>query len=47
MAYDLALRPRRLVLTGTPPGLIPVQPDDSLRVTAEGSGTMEATTIVA
>ncbi len=45
MAYDLALRPRRLVLTGTPPGLILVRTGDSLRVTAEGSGTMEATIV--
>src|SRR5918998_3207027 len=44
-AYDLALRPRQLVLTGTPLGLYPVRPDDSVRVTAERLGTVEATVV--
>lgn len=42
-AYGLALRSRQLVLTGTPLSLIPVQPGDSVRVTAERMGTVEAT----
>ena len=44
-AYGLALRPQQLVLTGTPLGLIPLRPGDSLRVTAEQLGTVEATVI--
>ncbi len=44
-AYGLALRPRQLVLTGTPLGLIPLGPGDSVRVTAEGLGTVEATVV--
>lgn len=43
--YGLALRPRQLVLTGTPLGLIPVQPGDSVRVTAERLGNVEATVV--
>jgi len=42
-AYGLALRPRQLVLTGTPLGLYPVRSGDSVRVTAEQLGTVEAT----
>ncbi len=42
-AYGLTLRPRQLVLTGTPLGLYPVRPDDIVRVTAERLGTVEAT----
>ncbi len=42
-AYGLALHPRQLVLTGTPLGLIPVRPDDIVRVTAERLGTVETT----
>ncbi len=42
-AYGLALRPGQLVLTGTPLGLYPVRPGDSVRVTAERLGTVEAT----
>lgn len=44
-AYDLALRPRQLVLTGTPLGLIPVRPGDSICVSAERLGTVEATVV--
>ncbi len=44
-AYGLALRPRQLVLTGTPLSLIPVRPGDSLRVTAEGFDAVEATVV--
>jgi 2-keto-4-pentenoate hydratase len=42
-AYGRALRPRQLLLTGTPLGLYPVRPDDTVRVTAERLGTVEAT----
>jgi 2-keto-4-pentenoate hydratase len=42
-AYGLALRPRQLVLTGTPLGLHPVRPGDTVRVTAERLGDVEAT----
>ncbi len=42
-AYGLTLRPRQLVLTGTPLGLYPVRPDDIVRVTAGRLGTVEAT----
>jgi 2-keto-4-pentenoate hydratase len=42
-AYGLDLRPGQLVLTGTPLGLYPVRPGDSVRVTAERLGTVEAT----
>ena len=41
-AYGLTLRPRQLVLTGTPLGLYPVRPDDIVRVTAARLGTVEA-----
>lgn len=41
-AYGLALQPRQLVLTGTPLSLLPVRPGDSVRVTAERLGTVEA-----
>ena len=41
-AYGLALRPRQLVLTGTPLSLIPLRPGDSVRVTAERLGAVEA-----
>ena len=41
-AHGLALRPRQLVLTGTPLGLYPVRPDDTVRVTAGRLGTVEA-----
>ncbi|CAN5277957.1 fumarylacetoacetate hydrolase family protein [soil metagenome] len=43
--YGLTLRPRQLILTGTPLGLIPVRPGDSLCVTAEGLGTVYATVL--
>lgn len=43
--YGLALRPRQLVLTGTPLSLIPVRPGDSVRVTAERLGNVEATVV--
>jgi 2-keto-4-pentenoate hydratase len=42
-AYGLALRPRQLVLTGTPLGLYPVSPGDSVRATAERLGSVEMT----
>jgi 2-keto-4-pentenoate hydratase len=42
-AHGLALRPRQLMLTGTPLGLYPVRPDDTVRVTAGRLGTVEAT----
>ena len=44
-AYDLALRPRQLVLTGTPLGLSPLRSADIVRVTAERLGTVEATVV--
>jgi len=44
-AHGLALRPRQLVLTGTPLGLYPVRPGDSVRVTAGRLGTVEATIV--
>ncbi len=44
-AYGLSLRPRQLVLTGTPLGLYPVGPGDGVRVTAEGLGSVEATVV--
>ncbi len=44
-AYGLTLRSRQLILTGTPLGLYPVQPGDSVCVTAEGLGSVEATVI--
>ena len=44
-AYGLTLRPRQLVLTGTPLGLYPVRPGDTVRVTAEGLGVVEATVV--
>ena len=44
-SYGLALRPRQLVLTGTPLSLIPLRPGDSVRVTAEGLGAVEATVV--
>ncbi len=44
-AYGLTLRPRQLVLTGTPLGLYPVRPDDTVRVTAGRLGTVEATVV--
>ena len=40
-AHGLALRPRQLVLTGTPLGLYPVRPNDTVRVTAGRLGTVE------
>ena len=43
--YGLALRPRQLVLTGTPLGLYHVRPGDSVRVTAEQLGTVQATVV--
>ncbi len=43
--YGLTLRPRQLILTGTPLSLIPVLPGDSLCVTAEGLGAVEATVL--
>ena len=39
-AYALSLRPRQLVLTGTPLGLYPVRPGDAVRVTAERLGSV-------
>ena len=39
--YGLTLRPRQLILTGTPLGLYPVRPDDIVRVAAEGLGAVE------
>lgn len=44
-AYGLALRPQQLVLTGTPLGLYPVRPGDSVRVAAERLGSAEATVV--
>ena len=44
-AHGLALRPRQLVLTGTPLGLYPVRAGDSVRVTAGRLGTVEATVV--
>jgi 2-keto-4-pentenoate hydratase len=44
-AYGLALRPRQLILTGTPLSLIPVRPGDSACVTAERLGAVEATVV--
>jgi len=44
-AHGVALRPRQLVLTGTPLGLYPVRPGDSVRVTAEQLGSVEATVV--
>ncbi len=44
-AYGLGLRPQQLVLTGTPLGLIPLHPGDSVRVTAEQLGSVEATVV--
>ena len=44
-AHGLTLRPRQLVLTGTPLGLYPVRPDDIVRVTAGRLGTVEATVV--
>ena len=44
-AYGLALRPRQMVLTGTPLGLYPVRPGDSVRVVAERLGTVEMTAV--
>jgi 2-keto-4-pentenoate hydratase/2-oxohepta-3-ene-1,7-dioic acid hydratase in catechol pathway len=44
-AYNLALCPRQLILTGTPLGLYPVRPGDVVRVTAERLGTVEATIV--
>lgn len=41
-AYGLALQPRQLVLTGTPLSLLPISPGDSVRVTAERLGPVEA-----
>ncbi len=41
-AHGLTLRPRQLVLTGTPLGLYPVRPGDTVRVTAERLGVVEA-----
>lgn len=43
--YGLNLRPGQLILTGTPLSLIPVRPGDSLCVTAEGLGVVEATVL--
>ena len=43
--HGLALRPRQLVLTGTPLSLIPLQPGDGVRVTAERLGAVEATVV--
>jgi 2-keto-4-pentenoate hydratase len=42
-AYGLTLRPRQIVLTGTPLGLYPVRPDGTVRVTAGRLGVVEAT----
>ena len=44
-AYGLPLRPQQLVLTGTPLGLYPVRPGDSVRVIAKGLGSVEATVV--
>ena len=44
-AYGLALRPQQLVLTGTPLGLISLRPGDSVRVTADQLGAVEATVV--
>ncbi len=44
-AHGLALRPHQLVLTGTPLSLTPVRHGDSVRVTAEGLGAVEATVV--
>ena len=44
-AHGLALRPRQLVLTGTPLGLYPVRPGDTVRVTARRLGIVEATVV--
>ena len=44
-AYGLTLRPQQLVLTGTPLGLYPVRPGDSVRVMAKGLGSVEATVV--
>jgi len=44
-AYGLALQPQQLVLTGTPLGLYPVRPGDSVRVAAERLGSAEATVV--
>ena len=44
-AYGLDLRPGQLVLTGTPLGLYPVSPGDSVRATAELLGTVEMTVV--
>lgn len=41
--YGLRLSPGQLILTGTPLGLIRVQPGDHVQVTAEGFGDVEAT----
>ena len=41
--HGLHLRPGQLILTGTPLGLIRVQPGDHIRVTAEDLGDVEAT----
>jgi len=43
--YGLTLRPQQLILTGTPLSLTPVRPGDSLCVTAERLGTVEATVV--
>ena len=44
-AYSLTLRPQQLVLTGTPLGLYPVRPGDSVRVMAKGLGSVEAAVV--
>jgi 2-keto-4-pentenoate hydratase len=44
-AYGLDLRAGQLVLTGTPLGLYPVRPGDSVHVTAERLGNVEATVV--
>jgi len=41
-AHGLTLRPRQLVLTGTPLGLIPVHPGDRVVVTTTRSSSVEA-----
>ncbi|SDX74567.1 2-keto-4-pentenoate hydratase [Modestobacter sp. DSM 44400] len=41
--HGLSVRPGQLILTGTPLGLIRVRPGDSIQVTAEHLGTVEAT----
>jgi 2-keto-4-pentenoate hydratase len=41
-ARGLSLNPGQLVLTGTPLGLIPVQPGDRVQVTADHLGSVEA-----